>query len=109
MLKRRQLSLNQNLGARPTPFHGVLSSKKCWITIIVNSIHGLLVSFKPIVPTTTPAIMQTRPSTTLNDPNVDAPVKKSPTDLTTGNVFPYNTKLTTTLSVFILASSSSHL
>jgi len=111
MLKRRQLTLNQNLGEGSTCFQGVDPRRNVSSRNHVNSIHGVFVSVKPIATTTTPAIMKTRPSISINHPKAEPPGAQKPNGADSrNNVLPYNTrtKLTTALSVFIPPSSSSH-
>jgi hypothetical protein len=111
MLKRRQLTLNQNLGDGSPCFQGVDPQRNVRSKNIVNSIHRVFVSVKPIAVTRTPAIMKATPSITMNHPNaIPSGVKKPNGADSRNNVLPYNTKtrLTTALSVFIPASSSSH-
>src|SRR5436309_195971 len=110
MLKRRQLTLNQNLGDRSTCFQVVDPRRNVRFRNHVNSIHGVVL-VNPIAATTAPAIMQTTPSTNMNCPNADPPGEEKPNGFDSRNVvLPYNTrtKPTTALSVSIPASSFSH-
>jgi hypothetical protein len=76
----------------------------------VNSTYREDGFVNPIAATMNPAIMQTRPSITMNHPNADSPGIENPNGFDRRNiVLPYNinAKPTIALSDFIPATSSS--
>src|SRR5439155_11228138 len=111
MLKRRQFPLHQNLGDASTCFQRVHPRRNTRQRKSRISIHEEVVLGKPIATTTTPAIMKTRPSSSMNPPKADPPDTQKPNGADSrNNVLPYNTKTkpTMALSVFMPANSTSH-